>query len=124
MNGWAFRGQGRSIRSKHGNRKVVAPDGQKFDSQREYTRWNILCLEMQQGAISDLRRQVAYVLAPKVELNGKVKPCLRYVADAVYVRDGKTVVEDSKSPHLRKNPVYRIKKHLMKHVHGIEIQEV
>jgi hypothetical protein len=58
-----------------------------------------------------------------VVLDGKTKPAVRYIADFVYIRDGRQVVEDAKSPHLRKDPVYRLKKHLMKSVHGIDIVE-
>ena len=111
-------------RSKHGNRKVNAPDGQKFDSQREYSRYIQLCLQERAGAISSLSRQKRYVLVPSVVIDGRTKPAIRYAADFVYIRDGKEIVEDAKSPHLRLNPVYRIKKHIMKHVHSIEIIEV
>lgn len=51
-----------------------------------------------------------------------MKPALRYVADFVYWHNQKgcQVVEDSKG-HL--TDVYRIKRHLMATVHGIEILE-
>lgn len=111
------------VPSKHGNQKVVAPDGQKFDSRREYRRYLALCLQERAGTISGLSRQKRYVLAPSVVLDGKTKPAVRYIADFVYIRDGRQVVEDAKSPHLRKDPVYRLKKHLMKSVHGIDIVE-
>jgi hypothetical protein len=45
----------------------------------------------------------------------------RYVADFVYVRDEKRIVEDVKG---LKTAVYKLKKRLMKAVHKIEIQEV
>ena len=48
---------------------------------------------------------------------------MRYYADAVYEEDGAKVVEDTKSDITRRDPVYRIKKHLMMSVHGIEIME-
>jgi hypothetical protein len=76
------------------------------------------------GQISNLKLQVAFVLAPAVVLDGRKKPSLKYVADFVYQRGGSTVIEDSKSPHLRKHPVYRNKKHLMSSVLGLEISEV
>ena len=57
-------------------------------------------------------------------LDGKAKPAVRYVADFVYQEQGAQVVEDVKSVVTRKHPVYRLKKHLMKHVHGIEVREV
>ena len=54
----------------------------------------------------------------------RAKPALRYVADFQYVENGKLVVEDVKSKITQENPVYRIKKHLMMSVHGIEINEI
>lgn len=111
------------MRFKHGNKKVVI-DGLKFDSKREAARWQELLLLERTGSISGLERQKTYILAPKVLLDGRIKPCLRYVADFLYVRGGIQVIEDSKSPHLRKNPVYRIKKHLLKSVLGLDVLEV
>lgn len=118
------RGAGSPSLPKHGNKKIVLPDGQKFDSKREYDRYCQLQLEERAGAISGLCRQIYFVLAPAVKLSGKTKPSLRYQADFVYMRGGQKVVEDAKSPHLRKDPYYRAKKHLMMHIHNIEIQEV
>ena len=108
---------------KHGNSKVVV-DGEKFDSKREYRRYCELKLLEKHGTISKLERQVRFVLAPSVVLQGKTKPALRYFADFTYTMDEKMIVEDAKSPHLREDPRYRIKKHLMMSVHGIEIQEL
>lgn len=111
------------IRPKHGNKKVKV-DGMTFDSQREYSRWQDLKVKEKYGLITDLQRQVPYVLAPSVKLNGRTKPAIRYYADFTYRECGFTIVEDAKSPHLRKDPVYRIKKHLMMAVHSVEIREV
>jgi len=72
------------------------------------------------GLIRDLQRQVPFPLA----VNG-IEVC-RYVADFVYLEaaDARQVVEDVKSEHTRELPVYRLKKKLMRAVHGIEINEV
>jgi branched-subunit amino acid transport protein len=106
---------------KYGNRKVEFA-GVKFDSRREADRWATLLLMEAGGQITDLRRQVAFVLAPAVRLGKRMKPALRYVADAVYTTaDGRVVVEDAKGV---RTAVYRIKQHLMATVHGIEIVEV
>jgi hypothetical protein len=111
-------------RSKYRSRKVER-DGQKFDSQKEARRWDVLEQLAGQGAIAELRRQVAFVLAPAVRFPGekRMKPALRYVADATYVQDGQLVVEDVKSPPTRKTAIYRAKKHLMATVHNIHIKE-
>ena len=62
--------------------------------------------------------------------SGRKRPELRYVADFVYweidqarkndFQNGKWIVEDVKGIL---TPVYRIKRHLMMSVHGIEIRE-
>ena len=52
---------------------------------------------------------------------------LSYIADFVYQKDGKTVVEDSKGYRNPASATYRIfviKRKLMRYLKGIEIQEV
>jgi hypothetical protein len=118
---------------KYRNKKVVDAQGEKFDSGGERDRYaELLALEAA-GAITALKRSVPFVLAPACDLGetqvrkGKVirrtKPALRYIADFTYREDGVLVVEDFKSDITRKQPVYRIKKHLMRTVHGILIRE-
>ena len=77
-------------------------------------------MEERAGSIERLEREVVFVLAPAVVINGRKKPALRYVADFTYVRDGMKIVEDSKGV---RTAVFRIKAHLMKSVHGIDILE-
>ena len=110
-------------KAKYGNTKTTV-DSITFDSKREASRWQELKLLEAAGRISNLRRQVPYVLAPSVVLDGRRKPALRYFADYVYVEDGKEVVEDVKSEITRKKDSYRIKRHLMATVLGIYIIEV
>lgn len=108
--------------SKYGNRKLKAPDGQVFDSVKEFHRWGVLRLLERAGKISDLKRQVKYVLIPaQRDENGKLlERELSYVADFVYIENGKKVVEDCKG---FKTEVYRLKRKLMLWVHGIRIKE-
>lgn len=108
--------------SKYGNRKAVSPDGKTFDSQHECQRYCELMLMQRAGVISGLKCQVRYELIPAQRVDGKVveKACT-YMADFVYQREGKTVVEDAKGC---KTEVYRIKRKLMLYVHGIQIAEV
>ncbi len=99
-------------------------DGMTFDSGRELARWKKLEFLLATSKIGDLQRQVPFVIADSVMLNGRKKPAVKYVADFVYwdLRGApKFVVEDAKSPHLRTNPVFRLKMHLLKLVHGIEV---
>ena len=104
------------MKNKYGARKVKAPDGQVFDSQKEYNRWCNLRLLERAGKITDLQRQVKYELIPKQE--GE-RAC-NYVADFVYCQDGKTVVEDCKG---FRTEGYKIKRKLMQYVHGIRVKE-
>jgi hypothetical protein len=107
-------------RNKYGNKKVVV-DGETYDSMREYKRWSALCGYEQAGLITNLERQVTYVLAPSVKLAGekRAKPALRYVADFKYLdENGQIVVEDAKG---HETDVSRIKRHLMQSVQGISV---
>jgi hypothetical protein len=117
------RGSLQAKASKHGNVKVEV-DGIKFDSKREAARHLHLLMLLRAGMISDLKLQVPFVLQPAVVLDGRKKPALRYFADFTYLENGVFVVCDAKSPHLRKNSVYRAKKHLMKSVLDLDILEV
>lgn len=102
--------------NKYGARKVKAPDGQVFDSVKEYHRWGVLRLLERAGRITDLKRQVSYELIPKQQ--GE-RAC-SYVADFTYMENGKLVVEDCKG---FRTPEYRLKRKLMLWVHGIRIKE-
>ena len=108
---------------KYGNRKVIK-NGEKFDSIKEYQRWVELCILEQGSLISELRRQVKFVLIPSQKIDGKVveRECA-YYADFVYKDNetGETVVEDSKGMRTKD---YIIKRKLMLYVHGIRIMEV
>ena len=102
--------------SKYGNRKIKAPDGQVFDSVKEFHRWGCLRLLERSGAIKDLKRQVKFELIPKI---GDERPC-NYIADFTYMENGELVVEDVKGV---RTDAYKIKKKLMLWVHGIRIKE-
>ena len=94
---------------------------EKYRSQREAKRHQDLLLLERCGEIQRLQREVPFVLAVGVVLDGRRKPPLRYVADFVYVHKGVQVVEDAKGV---RTPLYRAKRHLMASVHGIEVREV
>ena len=105
---------------KYRNRVTETADG-RFDSEAEYRHWCHLKIRQRFGEITDLRRQVVFELAPAVEIGGRKRPPLRYVADMVYREGGEMVVADVKGAI---TPEYRIKRHLLKAVHGIEIREI
>lgn len=116
--------------------KKVTRDGMTFDSVKEYKRYCELRLLEKAGAITDLQRQVKFVLIPAqyetFERYGKKGQKLKdgqrciekecsYIADFVYTENGKKVVEDTKGFRTKD---YIIKRKLMRWVHGIGIKEV
>lgn len=100
--------------------KPCTSGGEKYRSQKEKHRHQSLLLLERAGLISNLRREVSYILAEGVTIRGKRKRSLRYIADFVYMQDGSEVVEDAKGV---RTEGYRIKRHLLKAIHGIDILE-
>ena len=115
--------QFKSPNAKYGNKKSVAADGTKFDSRAEHRRWVHLCHLQAAGLICDLRRQVAYELVKSVKFNdaSRAKPAIRYVADFVFMEKGVEVIEDVKGVL---TPEFKLKRHLMKAVLGLEVRIV
>lgn len=107
--------------SKYHNSRIKDLEGNTFDSKREFRRWRDLQLLERAGQISDLRRQVKFVLIPAQRINGKVveREC-SYIADFVYRSGDATIVEDCKG---FRTDAYRIKRKLMLERHGIRIVE-
>lgn len=118
--------------NKYHSRKVIR-DGVTFDSRKEYRRYEELLLLQQAGEITNLRRQVKFVLIPTQREPSQIGPrggvrkgrlleheC-SYIADFVYTENGETVVEDTKG---MKTKDYIIKRKLMLYVHNIRIREV
>ena len=105
---------------KYHNSKLQTPDG-IFDSIKEYNRWCELKLLQRAGKISDLQRQVRFVLIPTQKENGKVAEYpATYIADFVYTENGRQVVEDSKGA---KTKEYILKRKVLRYLHGIRIRE-
>lgn len=125
--------------SKYNNTKVELPSGERFDSVKEYRRWRELVFLQHDGIISDLQRQVTFELIPaqfetyeRYGKNGqrlkdgrrRVEQAVTYVADFVYMKDGKQVVEDVKGyKEGSAYRIYRIKRVLMLYLKGIKILE-
>lgn len=104
-------------KSKYNNQKTVV-NGIQFDSKREANRYCELLLLARAGEITNLQRQVRYTLIPKQD--GE-RAC-DYVADFVYAdKAGRTIVEDVKGA---RTDMYKLKRKLMKWVHGITVEEI
>lgn len=107
------------FRSKYNNKKIKTSEG-TFDSIKEYNRWCDLKLMQRAGLITGLARQQKFEVIPKQRYKGKTILPAYYIADFVYMRDGKMVVEDCKG---FKTDVYKLKKKLMLQRYGIMIEE-
>lgn len=114
----------RHVRSKYGATRVQI-DGITFSSKAESKRYLQLKELERLGQIDSLELQPRYELAPGVRFTdaSRATPALRYVADFRY-RDhlGQMIVEDVKGGPVTEG--FRIKKHLMLAIHGIEVKEV
>jgi hypothetical protein len=121
-------------RAKYRNNKITA-DGQTFDSMKEYHRYLDLILMQKAGEITDLQRQVKYLLLPaqrepdQIGKRGGVKKGkllereVAYYADFVYkiTETGETVVEDTKGVRTTE---YILKRKMMLFFHNIQIKEI
>lgn len=109
--------------NKYGATRVQM-DGFTFASKAESRRYIELKALEAAGRITDLKLQPVFVLAPRVKYTGAARatPPLRYVADFSYVDHlGRRIIQDVKG---KTTDAYRIKKHLMLAVLGIEVTEV
>lgn len=121
---------------KYGNKKITVR-GEVFDSKKEYRRFCELSLLEKAGAITELQRQVKFVLFPaqyetyerySAKTGKRLKDGRRlleqecaYVADFAYIQDGKQVVEDTKGFRTKD---YIIKRKAMLWFYGIRIKEI
>ena len=124
------------MRPKYGNTKIKNAYG-TFDSSLEWSRFLFLSNREKEGEITNLRRQVEYLLIPAQygteikhlktkdkEVRVLLERSCSYVADFVYERNGKTIVEDCKGAKGIITETAKIKKKLLLWVHGIELRYV
>lgn len=100
--------------------KKTTIDGIEFDSAKEAKRYAKLRDMEEAGEIDGLRLQVPFELLPSFECDGVKYRGMKYVADFVYHRGGKVVVEDCKG---FKTAEYKMKKKLMAYINHINIEE-
>jgi len=126
-------------RSTRGNIPTIV-DGYKFASKVEARRYLELKSLLNAGTITDLQLQTAFILAPGCVILGRKHSPMIYLADFVYYQDDKKIIEDVKScrkvkepktlkkprkePVYFVEPVYALKRHLMKTVLGLDIIEI
>lgn len=95
------------------------PQG-KYASKREARVAHDLAALAERGVITDLKEQVPFVLIPA---DGKLR-AIRYIADFTYYDEDGLHVIDVKGGKATKTGVYRLKRRLMRYVHGIDIWEL
>lgn len=99
--------------NKYGNRKIEI-DGIVFDSKKEAKRYVDLKMLQKAHVINDLQLQVSFELQPKFkDEDGHIVKPITYIADFVYWKDGKRIIEDVKSDATKRDAVYRLKKKMM-----------
>ena len=130
------------MKEKNGKSKIKNTYG-TFASKFDFASFVFLKKKKKEGEISGLRRQVEYLLIPAQygteirHLKTKDKevrvllerPC-SYIADFVYERNGKTIVEDCKGEDKKykgkrfstQTADFKIKKKLMLYIHNIQIK--
>jgi len=67
-----------------------------FDSVKEYDRWNELLLMQQSGVVSNLQRQIPFIIQPAFTKGRKRHRAISYKAGHVYCIKGKEIIEDTK----------------------------
>jgi len=108
------------MQNKYRNKKVTI-DGLKFDSQKESRRYQELKLLERAGVIDGLITLVRYEIIPKSDKYGKVV----YVADFVYLKDGRLIVEDVKGMKTgAAYAMFKLKQKLMYNTLGLEVVEI
>ena len=94
------------------NAKPCEVNGIKYRSQKEMRRHQELLLMEKAGEITDLKREVPFILEPSVVINGKKVRELKYFVDFMYHdKNGSPIFEDCKG---YRTPVYKLKHHMMK----------
>lgn len=106
-------------RSKYRNTKVKYVENgveKTKDSIKEYCRIRYLKQLEKEGKISDLQEQVVFLIQDKIlDEKGKVvERAIKFIADATYKEDGKSIVEDVKSWITKRNPTYILKRKMFK----------
>ncbi len=118
--------------NKYRNKKVEI-NGIVYDSKKEQKRHLELLMLEQAGEITDLQRQVKFVLIPTqrepdtigarggIHKGKVIEHECSYIADFVYKENEKTVVEDTKGFRTKD---YILKRKMMLWFHGIRVKEI
>lgn len=108
------------------NAKKVEYRGKTFDSRAECERYIYLNDLMKKGKIQNLIWQKKFELIPNLRDGGVVvERAVYYIADFVYTKDGRLIVEDVKGYKGGASyQLYVLKRKLMLQRYGIRVREV
>lgn len=101
-------GTGIVKKNKYRNKNITI-DGHTFPSLKEANRYCELKILLKAGEISDLTLQPSFDICPQVKWNGRTLRKRIYIADFMYIENGKKVVEDSKGAITK---IYSLKRSL------------
>ena len=97
--------------SKYHNKKVQI-DMYVFDSIAESRRYKELALLEKAGQIKELELQPRFLLQESFKKNGKTYRKIEYIADFMYLQDGKIIIEDVKG---KETEAFKLKHKLFEH---------
>ena len=97
--------------NKYFNKKTII-DGIAFDSKLEGNRYCELKLLERAKQIKDLKLQPRFLLQEGFKKNGKTYRPIYYIADFMYLQDGKIIIEDSKG---LETEIFKLKRKLFEY---------
>jgi hypothetical protein len=103
--------------NKYGAKPTVV-DGRRFASKLEAARYRELKARVNAGDISDLECQIPFQVFWPGHEGDRRWLLFTYIADFSYVRDGQTVVEDTKGRVLNE---FRLKKKGVMFAFGVDV---
>ena len=92
-----------------------------FDSKKEAKRFDELYILLKAKKIENLVIQPEFLLIDTIKHNNITYPKTKYISDFKYTQNGQTIVEDVKSDHTARLPVYRVKIKLFLSIYGKEL---
>ena len=100
--------------NKYRNNKVTYK-GIEFDSKKEFQRYLVLADMQKNNEIEYLELQPKFLLLKKYKDNqGVTEREVNYIADFMYIKNGRVYVEDVKSKITKKDSTYILKRKLFK----------
>lgn len=97
--------------NKYNNKKTQI-DMYVFDSVAESKRYKELALLEKAGEIKDLKLQPKFLLQDGFRKNGKTYRKIEYIADFMYIENGKVIIEDVKG---METEVFKLKRKIFEH---------